>query len=399
MVRISKCAIEVLEVENTLGGRSRQLSCFLPISDSVAATLSLFWCFSFTSYPVWFSKSGYRHDSVGEKVSQIQAVLARRCASIGDLQQHLLRAGWQRGVAQWGVLGDGGEWAPVAGFDGSMAQTMSQDEPDIPPRAAVFRRISSELSDIRAPPPPSNRDSTLKEAAPSSNVSNLPQRSQSLYYANILVKQTHGGKIFMDNPALVEWSVHAMAVVRRQLYRAANGKVVLPFSENWAVGDDESLDLGGIGVDDNLLIDSEEQVASPSDKRSFNWVNSKLPIWASLSICPVNLYDPERSLQGQQEVSRRMVISDLNLMVSEVSALLDVMEDVMQIQRNRRLEKLRSPSWIRRNWYVASMVAPGVTYISYKMIKNGFGIVFLKYVANKIIDFFREHVSDPVYAM
>ena len=79
----------------------------------------LFLIFSFHYFgAVWFSKAGYRHDIVGEKVSQIQAVLARRCTSIGDLQQHLLRAGWQRGVAQWGVLGDGGEWAPVAGFDG-----------------------------------------------------------------------------------------------------------------------------------------------------------------------------------------------------------------------------------------------------------------------------------------
>ena len=44
----------------------------------------------------------YDHSSVGVKVAQIQAVLARRIGVIGELQQHLLRAGWQRGVAQWG---------------------------------------------------------------------------------------------------------------------------------------------------------------------------------------------------------------------------------------------------------------------------------------------------------
>lgn len=45
---------------------------------------------------------------VGQKVSQIQAVLARRCATIGELQEHLLRAGWRRkGIAKWGVLGQG----------------------------------------------------------------------------------------------------------------------------------------------------------------------------------------------------------------------------------------------------------------------------------------------------
>ena len=55
----------------------------------------------------WFSERGYCHQDVGGRVSQIQAVLARRCASVGELQMHLLRAGWQRGVAQWGVVGQG----------------------------------------------------------------------------------------------------------------------------------------------------------------------------------------------------------------------------------------------------------------------------------------------------
>jgi hypothetical protein len=51
---------------------------------------------------VWTSAQGYNHQEIGRKVSQIQAVLARRCAAVGELQQHLLRAGWHRGVAQWG---------------------------------------------------------------------------------------------------------------------------------------------------------------------------------------------------------------------------------------------------------------------------------------------------------
>jgi hypothetical protein len=52
--------------------------------------------------PVWASAHGYNHQEIGRKVSQIQAVLARRCGAVGELQQHLLRAGWHRGVAQWG---------------------------------------------------------------------------------------------------------------------------------------------------------------------------------------------------------------------------------------------------------------------------------------------------------
>ena len=51
---------------------------------------------------VWTTGQGYNHQEIGRKVSQIQAVLARRCAAVGELQQHLLGAGWHRGVAQWG---------------------------------------------------------------------------------------------------------------------------------------------------------------------------------------------------------------------------------------------------------------------------------------------------------
>ena len=58
-------------------------------------------------FEVWLKNDGYNHRLVGQKVSQIQAVLARRCATIGELQEHLLRAGWRKGVAQWGVLGQG----------------------------------------------------------------------------------------------------------------------------------------------------------------------------------------------------------------------------------------------------------------------------------------------------
>ena len=54
-------------------------------------------------------------DRAGQKVSQIQALLARRCAVIGEIQQHIMRAHWQKGVAGWGMLGCGigGEWTSV----------------------------------------------------------------------------------------------------------------------------------------------------------------------------------------------------------------------------------------------------------------------------------------------
>lgn len=80
---------------------------------------------------IWFRKEegGYQHQEVGQKISQLQAVLVRRCAAIGELQQHLLRAGWRRGVAQWGFLGTGTQWAAVAGFDGNYAKETINDEP------------------------------------------------------------------------------------------------------------------------------------------------------------------------------------------------------------------------------------------------------------------------------
>ena len=41
--------------------------------------------------------------------------MARRCAVIGELQQHLWRANWQKGVAEMGMVGGGvgGEWTSV----------------------------------------------------------------------------------------------------------------------------------------------------------------------------------------------------------------------------------------------------------------------------------------------
>ena len=44
---------------------------------------------------VWFSENGYIPHMAGKKVSQLQALLARRCAVIDELQQHLWRANWR----------------------------------------------------------------------------------------------------------------------------------------------------------------------------------------------------------------------------------------------------------------------------------------------------------------
>jgi hypothetical protein len=64
--------------------------------------------------------------------------------------------------------------------------------------------------------------------------------------------------------------------------------------------------------------------------------NRKFPLWASLSPRMVPPVD-ESSQTERQQIEQRMTISDLPLMVPEVSDLLSVMEDVINL---RRLEKL-----------------------------------------------------------
>jgi hypothetical protein len=91
-----------------------------------------------------------------------------------------------------------------------------------------------------------------------------------------------------------------------------------------------------------------------------------------------------------------MTISDLPLMVAEVSDLLSVMEDVINL---RRLEKLKPPRWLRRNWYMSSVAVPAVAYLCFKMRVNADGWDLVKNVAQKITYFFREHVTEPLSAM
>jgi hypothetical protein len=341
---------------------------------------------------VWFSDEGYRHGKVGQKVSQIQAVLARRCATIGDLQSHLLRAGWQRGVAQWGVLG--GEWATVAGSDGRMDKTANDImAPMSTPRPYPFSRISSEIIDHM--PPPSRPQ--LPRKGPMSNVSELPQHNKhnSLYYTNVFVKNNDGGHIMIDDPALAEWSVDAMSLVRRQLFRAANGLIVLPYTENWAEGDDQqrhSYDPAG-----SVLLDSTGNVATDETVAP-----GKLPLWASLRLTTEGDedLDPENACDGETtELAHRVYISDLPLLVSEVSELLDVMDSVIQMQRARRLEKLKPMPLLQRNWYVGALAIPPLMYLAFKEAKNCNGRRFLSSIQRYVAQFFREHVIDPLYAM
>jgi hypothetical protein len=326
---------------------------------------------------------------VGQKVSQIQAVLARRCASIGELQQHLLRAGWQRGVAQWGVLGQGGQWAAVAGFDGTIVEEAKGSMKSVRSvenfsTAPANRRMSSDGDDIRLPE--RQRSSDLSEAVfdrrgihhASSRVGQTDSRHANTLEpgaaANIFVRNRDGGGIFIDDPAfLTRWSIDAMQLVRAQLDRAANGMVLLPYESNWA----EESSMHGEG---QLILDQEDAV------------RCKLPFWAH------NRSDSMSSVEKEDQ-SAQLAICDLPLMLDEVSELLDVMEDIMVIQRQRRLEKMRPLGWIRRHWYLAATIVPSAAYLVRQAVRQGFAKDVINSLTRKVSVFFRERLVDPVSAM
>ena len=333
-------------------------------------------------------------------MSQIQAVLARRCAAIGELQQHLLRAGWQKGVAQWGVLGQGGQWANVAGADGAI--NTDEASPGAP-TDLKNRRLSSQVDLDRLP---------LPESTFTTDPHHLPQDPNArLYYGhcNVLVNKTIGGSIVVDDPALAAWSVDAIWVVRDQLYRASIGLVQLPYAENWR---DEPSSKG-------------ELIAEGTEIKS-----SKLPVWATRQKRPaaaeskvdmeidtileggeeeavkkVTLDDVVSGTVEQQSETKvqpeegKIVITDLNVMASEVSELLNSMEVIIEMQRDRRLEKLKGFPLIRRNWYMAAIGAPLTTYLVYKLLKDGQAANLARFVVDKIRTFFNEHVYEPVSAM
>ena len=336
---------------------------------------------------VWTSKNGYNHQSVGRKVSQIQAVLARRCSAIGELQEHILKAGWQRGVAQWGVLGQGGQWAPVAGFDGTMdspeynprdGAAVGHPVQSIPPPEPLYRRFSTDIGMQYDPPPPSE---SLRDTNHSS-----PTRVMT----NVLVQRRDGGGIFVEDPSnLADWSVQAIGLVRRQLLRAANGQLELPFLENWL----------------NDQFEDEEGPILISQPEEYNMRD--LPRWAAKNVEPPSPFyagglgseetgEPSALRNGASPETK---ITNLPLMVDEVSELLNIMEDVMEIQRERRLEKLRPPTWFRRNWYIVATVLPSSLLLVTEVVRKGQTKALLQTAIHTVTSFVKEHLVDPVVAM
>jgi hypothetical protein len=234
------------------------------------------------------------------------------------------------------------------------------------------------------------------------------------YYASVFVRNENDGKILMNDAALAEWSVDAMELIRNLLVRASNGRIALPYEANWrppmekpapskqqlsqretSFGQESDIENHG---DEDLLAPEEQPVMFADPHR-------QLPAWAQWA--PKESLDEdgmeqagidvhaEDSPLGEEEVA----ISNLPLMAAEVSGLLNSIEEIMPIQRHRRLRNLRPPSMFRRRWYLSGVGASVVSFTAYHLYQRGLWSKVIKAAVTKIGQFFKERVYEPTLAM
>ena len=179
------------------------------------------------------------------------------------------------------------------------------------------------------------------------------------------VSNSRGGQILVDEDALTRWSIDSIKVIRDQLYRAGHAGAQLPYYENWP---NEVRHFSGDSV-------------GHADEIDF-------PTWAKV----------EKANVGGDGTSS-IVISDLPGMADEVTALLQSIEFNLHEQRQRRLNKLRPQSNLRRNWYMFAVGIPTAAYATYHLCKEHGGYFLMKEVFAKINVFWKEHVSEPCYSI
>jgi hypothetical protein len=196
--------------------------------------------------------------------------------------------------------------------------------------------------------------------------SNPPPSMKIFNHSNLIgtnVSNSPGGTIVVDEDAMVRWSVDAMQVIRDQLYRACRDVEELPYVDNW-----------------------------PRERRHFQRDQGRvdessindLPVWAAMRD------------SGGQLGEASIMISDLGKMADEVSALLQSIEVRLEQQRDRRLERLRPPSRIRRNWYLYAIGAPVGAFAIYKLTREYGGRTLVKLCTEKIAEIYQDHVSEPL---
>ncbi|KAL7564526.1 hypothetical protein ACA910_017681 [Epithemia clementina (nom. ined.)] len=381
---------------------------------------------------VWLSEGGYNHRQIGKRVAQSQAVLARRCTAIGELQQHLLKAGWQRGVAQWSVLGQGGHWwdRVAPGFDGSIQpEDEVREQADKPQKSPAVisgiggtqhkdqgdddslrqatrqeklrknsRSPSSEMASVLS----NSREGRAAIIRPKSLTNLRKQQSErslgraaihestndlkKAEGAGVHVRNRDGGGTFVDDPLfLAKWSVDAIALVRRQLNRACKGTIPLPHTSNWVSGSDDDghhdYSLEGHGEDENVIVPPEPP-------------KSNLPLWA-IDAGQTRNTEWEASGEDPDSDSSRVMIADLPALTAEVSELLNTMEDVMDVQRERRLDRLQPPNWWRRNWYILATSVPFAVWL----VRHGRFRILLSSIVRTVKYFVVTRIKTPMVAI
>lgn len=232
-------------------------------------------------------------------------------------------------------------------------------------------------------------------------------KRQKGYYASVFVRNEDNGKILMDDAALAEWSVDAMVLIRDLLMRASNGKATLPYEHNWKVPTtprnlpEKQLSFTSKESEKGELIVEEVPLQSDDAQEGLD-AQQTLPLWAQWASKAAigNSYefeskDPTASLSDDDHV----VISNLPLMAAEVSELLDAIENIMPLQKSRRMRKLSPPSMFRRRWYMTVVAAPTLAYLAHYLFRSGHWSRVIKMALAKVSEFFHERVVIPTVAM
>ena len=329
------------------------------------------------------------------------------------IKKHLWRAGWQRGIAQWGILGQGNEWAAVAGGYGGR----SDDRSHVPENDNKHLSQRSKLSFFA---------STIRGTEGRKAIKEETRKTDYYGHSLVLVRNSRGGQILIDDPALAAWAVDAIRVVRDQLYSAGSGTTPLPYYENWPREkkhfsmedsahisniDWREITKGGSIGDSILSIDATDLFEDKS--------NAILPSWATEDFKSViddevgifidtreaidsnTTSIPDHTSSQNEKVIRTgdIKICNLALMVSEVNEILDTMELRMEAQRQRRLNKLKPPSRLVRNWYILAVGIPSAAYIAYQLLNNNATGTLARGIIQKMTEFCNEHISGPLISM
>lgn len=211
------------------------------------------------------------------------------------------------------------------------------------------------------------------------------KRLRSLYYghSSVFVKNIRGGRIFTNDPAIASWSVDAIRVIRDQLYRAGSGELILPLYEHWPEEARHFSQMNGGGNNDE------------NDDMVNNKGSSSLPTWATEKNNSTKPNSDSKSNSQDGEVA----ITDLPRMATEVNELLNSMELQMEIQRQRRLSKLKQPRTIVRSWYLFAAGIPAFGYVAYRLFTDRLYIDLSRHIILKLSSFYQEHFSEPLRSM